>query len=152
MSSTKLRLIRAAVVAAIVMVTAAGCVAPPLPQQLGSVPGQYTFHQIITGIDSNGIHYGPLDGSAWVCWSSTTALKISYVSGTGTGTEVRGGFGVDGGPSYPPAFFWFFSSGGTPLVTDVLAPGCGTIRVLDESTVNPDPTGQSTVTLEITAA
>jgi hypothetical protein len=152
MSSTKRRLVPTAIVAAIVMVTAAGCVGPPLPQQLGSVPGQFTFHQIVTAIDSNGIHYGSLEGSAWMCWSSTTALKISWVAGTGTGTNVRGGFHVDGGADYPPGIFWYWGQNeGGPLVTDVLAPGCGSLTVLDEQLVDPDPTGQSTVTLEVTA-
>jgi hypothetical protein len=140
-----------AIVAAITMVTAVGCVSPNEIPQFGTIPGTFTIHQVITGVDSNGPVYGLLEGNAFFCWSSTTALKISWVAGTGAGTLVKVSFGVFGGASYPPDFPAYFGPGAS-LVTDVLAPGCGSIVVLPPAPSYPDPTGQSAVTIGVEAA
>jgi hypothetical protein len=132
-----------AAVAAIVVVVATSCVGPPVPSQVGSVPGTYTFQQSIIGFGSNGPVYGAIDETTLICWSVPTALKITWAAGY---TTVKGDFSVVGGATYtPPGAFW-----GT-VVTDVLGPGCGNLFVITPSLFS-DPTGQTTVTLEVTPA
>jgi hypothetical protein len=137
MSTNRRRSLVGIALVAALFVPLVGC-APAAPP-VGGVPGTYTFRQNLV-LGSTGLFYGPVSGTAVVCVTSATALRIEQTAGWGGGFVSV----VFDGVTQSSSLF-------SPWVTDPVGPSCGQLRVAQGPGFF-DPNGTFTITVSVTAA
>ena len=128
-----LRFATIALVVGLVVVPLVGCVSATPP--LGGVPGTYTFRQPLTGFT-----YGPVKGTATICVTSTTALRVEQI-------DPRN-------PAYASVVFDGVTQASIltgPWLSNPVGPSCGQLTVA-QGCCFFDPNGTSTITVSVTAA
>jgi len=137
MARTRTRRFAAVALVVGLFVPLVGCATATPP--LGGVPGTYIFRQNLI-LGPSGFFYGPISGTATICVTSTTALRIEQTAGMGGGFVSVIFDGVTQSSGFPGTW-----------VTNPVGPSCGQLRVAQGPGFF-DPNGTGTITVSVTAA